>query len=141
LSAADSPTLGIDGEADSNCSPPRSIAARRPSPPRIAETPDNPFDNTSPDNLFISPHLEKWDPIANGNHSAVDYRQQDVDRLLKRQGEQNERDMQDIPGYVARKEKNYAKLYSKERILERQAEQRQRQVFKDLQDPGNKQKL
>jgi hypothetical protein len=91
LSAADSPTLGIDGEANSNCSPPRSIAARRPSPPRIAETPDDPFDNTSPDNLFISPHLGKWDPIANGNHSAVDYRQQDIDRLLKRQGEQNER--------------------------------------------------
>jgi hypothetical protein len=49
--------------------------------------------------------------------------------------------MQDIPGYVARKERNYAKLYAKERILERQAEQRQQQVFKDLQDPGNKQKL
>jgi hypothetical protein len=103
--------------------------------------PDNPFDNTSPDNLFISPHLEKWDPIANGNHSAVDYRQQDINRLLKRQGEQNERDMQDIPGYVARKEKNYAKLYAKERLLQTQAEQRQGKTFKDLQDPGNKQKL
>jgi hypothetical protein len=124
-SAADSPTLGIDEEADSNCSPPRSIAARTPSPPRIAETPDDPFDNTSPDNLFISPHSGKWDPIANGNHRAVDYRQQDINRLLKRQGEQNERDMQDIPGYVARKEKNYPKLYAKERLLQRQAEQRQ----------------
>jgi hypothetical protein len=49
--------------------------------------------------------------------------------------------MQDIPGYVARKEKNYAKLYAKERLLQRQAEQRQRKAFKDLQDPGNKQKL
>jgi hypothetical protein len=49
--------------------------------------------------------------------------------------------MQDILGHVERKERNYAKLYAKERILERQAEQRQRQVFKDLQDPGNKQKL
>jgi hypothetical protein len=50
-------------------------------------------------------------------------------------------DMQDIPGYVATKEKNYAKLYAKERLLERQAEQRQQKAFKDLQDPGNKQKL
>jgi hypothetical protein len=49
--------------------------------------------------------------------------------------------MQDIPGYVERKEKNYAKLYAKERLLERQAEQRQRKAFKMLQDPGNKQKL
>ncbi len=50
-SAADSPTLGIDGETDN--SPPRSIAARTPSPPRIVETPNDPFDNTTPDNLFI----------------------------------------------------------------------------------------
>jgi hypothetical protein len=103
--ASAEPSL-YNGEANSNCCPPRSIGARTPLPLRIAETPDDPFDNTSPDNLFISPHLGKWDLIANGNHSAVDYRQQDIDRLLKRQGKQNERDMQDIPGYVARKEKN-----------------------------------
>jgi hypothetical protein len=60
--------LGIDREADN--SPPRSIANRTPSPPWIVETPNDPFDNTSPDNLFISPHLGKWDPIANGNHST-----------------------------------------------------------------------
>jgi hypothetical protein len=66
LSAASSPTFGIDREADN--SSPRSIAARTPSPPRIVETPNDPFDSTSPDNLFISPHLGKWDPIADGSH-------------------------------------------------------------------------
>jgi hypothetical protein len=107
----------------------------------------NPFDNTAPNNLFISPHLGKWDPIADDSHSTsrqedIDrLRQEDMDRLLKRQRRQNERDMQDIPGHVERKERNYAKLYAKERILERLAEPRQQQVFKDLQDPGNKQKL
>jgi hypothetical protein len=64
-----------------------------------------------------------------------------LNRLLKKQGEQNERDMQDIPGHVERKAVNYAKLYAKERLLSRQSEQRHRQVFKMLQDPGNKQKL
>jgi hypothetical protein len=49
--------------------------------------------------------------------------------------------MQDIPGHVERKAVNYAKLYVKERLLERQAEQKQRKAFKMLQDPGNKQKL
>jgi hypothetical protein len=125
-SAASSPTLGIDGEADG--SPPRSITARTPSPPTIAETPNDPFDNTALNNLFISPHLGKWDPIADGSHRQEDIdrlRQEDVDRLLKKQREQDERDMQDIPGHVERKERNYAKLYAKERILERQAEQRQ----------------
>jgi hypothetical protein len=96
------PTLGIDGEADN--SPPRSIAARTPLPPRIVETPNDPFNNTSPDNLFISPRLGKWDPNANGSHSTSGDRQEDINRLLKKQREQNERDMQDIPGYVERKD-------------------------------------
>jgi hypothetical protein len=126
-SAGSSPTLGIDGEADS--SPQRSIAARTLSPPTIAKTPNDPFDNNAQNNLFISPHLGKWDPIADGSHSTsrqedIDrLRQEDIDRLLKKQHEQNERDMQDIPGHVKQKERNYAKLYAKERILERQAEQ------------------
>jgi hypothetical protein len=66
---------------------------------------------------------------------------EDFNRLLKKQGEQNKRDMQDIPGHVERKAKNYAKLYAKERLLARQSEQRDRQAFKMLQNPGNKQKL
>jgi hypothetical protein len=45
--------------------------------------------------------------------------------------------MQDILGHTKRKAKNYAK----ERLLARQSEQRSRQAFKMLQDPGNKQKL
>jgi hypothetical protein len=137
-SAASSPTLGIDGEADS--SPPRSIAARTPLQPRIVETQNDPFDNTTPENLFISPHLGKWDPIADGSHGTSGDKE-DINRLLKTQREQNERDMQDIPGHDERKAVNYAKLYAKERLLERQAEQRQRKAFKMLQDPGNKQKL
>jgi hypothetical protein len=95
----------------------------------------NPFDNTAPNNLFISPHLGKWDPIADDSHSTsrqedIDrLRQEDMDRLLKRQRRQNERDMQDIPGHVERKERNYAKLYAKERILERLAEPRQQRPY------------
>jgi hypothetical protein len=45
--------------------------------------------------------------------------------------------MQDILGHTERKAKNEAK----ERLLARQSEQRSRQAFKMLQDPGNKQKL
>jgi hypothetical protein len=138
LSAASSPTLGIDEEADN--SPPRSIAARTPSPPRIVGTPNDPFDGTFPDNLFISPHLGKWDLIVDGSQSTSGDKE-DINRLLKKQREQSKRDMQDIPGHVKRKALNYAKLYAKERLLKRQAEQRQRKAFKMLQDPGNKQKL
>jgi hypothetical protein len=153
-SAASLPSLGMDRDADS--SPPRSIAARTPSPPRsitartpwpptIVETPNDPFANNATNALFISPHLGKWDPIAKGSKITQEdtdrRRQEDIDCMLKRQREQNERDMQDIPGYVARKERSYAKLYAMERILERQAEQRQQKVFKDLQEQENKQKL
>jgi hypothetical protein len=84
--------------------------------------------------------LGKWDPIADGSHNTSGDKE-DINRLLKKQREQNERDMQDILGHVKRKAVNYAKLYAKERLLERQAEQRQRKAFKMLQDPGNKQKL
>jgi hypothetical protein len=137
-SAVSLPTVGIDGEADS--SPPRSIGARTPLPPRIVKTPNEPFDNTTPENLFISPHLGKWDPIKDGRRETPED-EEDINRLLKKQRKQNERDMQNIPCHVKRKTVNYAKLYAKERLLVRQSEQRQRQAFKMLQDPGNKQKL
>jgi hypothetical protein len=120
--------------------PAKSIAARTPSPPRILETPNDPFDSTSPDNLFISPHLGKWDRIADGSHSTIGDKEV-INWLLRKQRQQSKRDMQDIPGHVERKAVNYAKLYAKERLLERQAEQEQRKAFKMLQDPGNKQKL
>jgi hypothetical protein len=97
-------------------------------PPGIVETPNDPFDNTTPDNLFISPHLGKWDPIKDGSQETSEDKE-DINRLLMKQREQNERDMQDIPGHDKRKAVNYAKLYAKERLLERQAEQRQRQAF------------
>jgi hypothetical protein len=103
LLAASSPTLGIDGEADS--SPPRSIPARTPSPPGIVETPNDPFDNATPDNLFISPHLGKRDPIKDGRQETQEDKE-DINRLLKKQREQNDRDMQDIPGHVERKAVN-----------------------------------
>jgi hypothetical protein len=84
--------------------------------------------------------LGKWDPIADCSHKTLGDKE-DINRLLKKQREQNERDMQDIPGHVERKAVNYANLYAKERLLERQAEQRQRKAFQMLQDPGHKQKL
>jgi hypothetical protein len=167
--AASLPTAGVDAEIDSNwaapiwsqaewdeaktpspanSSPPRSIAARTPTPPRIFEMPNDSFDNGTPDDLFISPHLKKWDPIADGRREETPEDKEDfthmipggLNRLHKKQGEQNERDMQDIPGHVERKAKNYAKLYAKERLLARQSEQRHRQAFKMLQDLRNKQK-
>jgi hypothetical protein len=33
-------------------------------PTRIVETPNDPFDNGTPADLFISPHFKKWDPIT-----------------------------------------------------------------------------
>jgi hypothetical protein len=133
-SAASSPTAGVDGEADS--SPPRSMAARMPLPPKIVETLNNPFDNATPDDLFISPHLEKWDPIKDGRREDTSEDEEDINRLLKKQCQQNKRDMQDIPGHVERKAVNCTKLYAKERLLARQSEQKQRQAFKMLQDSG-----
>jgi hypothetical protein len=101
-------------------------------PPRIVKTPNDPFGNATPDDLFISPHLRKWDPIKDGRQEETPEDEEDLDRLLKKQREQNERDMQDIPGHVKRKAVNYAKLYAKERLLARQSEQRHRQAFKML---------
>jgi hypothetical protein len=161
-SAASSPTAGVDAEVYSNWaapiwsqaqwdeaktpspangSPAKRIAARTPTPPRISETPNDPFDNGTPDDLFISPHLRKWNPIVDGRREETPENKEDFNRLLKKQGEQNERDMQDIPGHVGRKANNYAKLYAKERLLAKQSEQKHRQAFNMLQKPGNKQKL
>jgi hypothetical protein len=69
-SAASSPSLGMDGKEDS--SPPRSIAARTPSPPTIVKTLNDPFDNNATKALFIAPHSGKWDPIANGRRTPTD---------------------------------------------------------------------
>jgi hypothetical protein len=169
-SAASSQAAGVNAEVDSNwaapvwsqaewdeattpspansspprsSSPPRNIAARTPTPPRIVETPNDPFDNGTPDDL----HFRKWDPIADGRQEETPVDKEDfmhmipggLNRLLKKQGEQNERDMQDILDHTKRKANNYAKIYAKERLLARQSEQRSRQAFKMLQDPGNKQ--
>jgi hypothetical protein len=123
--------------------PPRRIAAM--TPPRIVATPSDLFNNGTPANLFISPHFKKWDPIADDRQEKTPVDKEDythmipggLNRMLKKQGEQNERDMQDILGHTERK----AKKEAKERLLARQSEQRSRQAFKMLQDPGNKQKL
>jgi hypothetical protein len=112
-----------------NSSPPRSVAARTPTPPRIFETPNNLFGNGTPDDLFISPHFRKWDPIKDGRQEETPVDKEDfthmvpggLNRLLKKQGKQNERDVQDILGHTKRKAKNYAKLYAKERLLARQS--------------------
>jgi hypothetical protein len=124
-------------------SPPRKIAAM--TPPRIVAAPSNLFNNGTPSDIFISPHFKKWDPIADDRQEKkpvdnVDYTHMipgGLNGLLKRQGEQNKRDMQDILGHTKRK----AKKEAKERLLARQSEQRSRQAFKMLQDPVNKQKL
>jgi hypothetical protein len=110
-------------------SPPRKIAAL--TPPRIVAAPSQFFNNDTPANLFISPHIRKWDRIANSRLEKtpvdnVDYTHMipgGLNGLLKRQGKQNERAMHNILGHVGRKVKQEAK----ERILARQEEQRNRQ--------------
>jgi hypothetical protein len=160
--AASSPTAGIDAELDSNwaapiwsqaewdkartpspanSSPPRSIAARMPTPMRIVETPNDPFDNATPDDLFISPHLRKWDPIANGRQEETPEDKEDFNRLVKSNTSRTRRICRTSLGTSRGTPKNYARLYAKERLLARQSEQRHRQAYKMLQNPGNKQKL
>jgi hypothetical protein len=117
-------------------------------PPRVVAAPSKLFDNNKPADIFISPHIpriKKWDPIANGMLEKppvdnVDYTHMisgGLNRLLKRQGEQNDRAMQNILGQAGRKVRQEAK----EKLLTRQEEQRNRQAFHLLQDQGNKQKL
>jgi hypothetical protein len=120
------------------------------SPPRrrVVAAPSKLFDNNKPADIFISPHIpriQKWDPIGNGMLAKppvdnVDYTHMisgGLDRLLKRQGEQNERAMPNILGQAGRKVRQEAK----EKLLGRQEEQRNIPVFHLLQDQGNKQKL
>jgi hypothetical protein len=114
-------------------------------PPMLVAAPSDLFNNGTPAYLFISPHFKKWDPIADDRKvkkpaDNADYTHMipgGLNGMLKKQGEKNERDMQDILGHTERK----AKYEAKERLLARQSEQRSRQAFKMRQDPGNKQKL
>jgi hypothetical protein len=141
---------GIEEQSSSptatDSSPPRQIEALPP--PRVIAAPSKLFDNNKPADIFISPHIlriQKWDPIANGMLEKppvdnVDYTHMipgGLDRLLKRQGEQNERAMQNILGQAGRKVWQEAK----EKLLAQQEEQRNRQAFHLLQDQGSKQKL
>jgi hypothetical protein len=93
-------------------SQPRQIAAL--TPPRVVTAPSKLFDNNKPANIFISPHIsriQKWDPIVNGMLKKppvdnVDYTHMipgGLNRLIKRQGEQNKRAMQNILGQAGRK--------------------------------------
>jgi hypothetical protein len=125
--------------------PPRSIATSTPSPPTIVETPNDPFadNDTNANALFSSPHLGNWDPIRDGSQvTQEDYdrhAERSIECMLEKQRRQNDRDMQNIPRDVDRR--SYAKQYAKERLLARQEEQKQRRIFSDLQKQENKQKL
>jgi hypothetical protein len=95
--------------AAADSSPPRQITAL--TPPRIVAAPSKLFNNNTPADLFISPHIRKWDPIANGRLENppvdnVDYTHMipgGLNGLLKRPGEQNDRAMQNILGHAGRK--------------------------------------
>jgi hypothetical protein len=117
-------------------------------PPRVVTAPSKLFDNNKPANIFISPHIpriQRWDPIANGTLEKppvdnVDYTHMipgSLTRLLKRQGEQNDRAMQNILGQAGRK----VRQEEKERLLARQEEQKNRQALRLLAGQENKQKL
>jgi hypothetical protein len=101
---------GIDERSSlpvsADSSPPRKIAALTPL--RIVAAPSNLFNKDTPANLFISPHIRKWDPIVNGRLEKtlvdnVDYTHMilgGLNGLLKRQGEQNKRAMHNILGHT-----------------------------------------
>jgi hypothetical protein len=110
---------GIDERSSSQVSaessPPRKIAALTPT--RIVAAPSKLINNDTPADLFISPYIRKWDPIANGRLEKtpvdnVDYTHMipgGLKGLLKRQGKQNERAMHNILGHARRKVKQEAK--------------------------------
>jgi hypothetical protein len=150
LSAASSPAAANSGIEEQSLSPAaadssllRLIAAL--TPPIIVADPRELFNNDTRADLFISPPIRKWDLIENGRLEKppvdnVDHTHMipgSLNALLKRQSKQNNRAMQNILGHAGRKVKQEAK----DRILARQEEQRNRQAFHMLQDPGNKQKL
>jgi hypothetical protein len=106
------PNISSPLAADS--SPRRQIAAATPlkvvtlsqtaaaTPPKVVTAPSNLFDSNKPGkNIFISPHIpkqNKWDPIKNCKlHVPVDNEDfthmipGGLTKLLKRQGEQNDR--------------------------------------------------
>jgi hypothetical protein len=118
---------------------PMQIAAL--TPPRFVTAPSELFDNNKPADIFISPYIPriwKWDLIANGMLEKPPVDNVDdthiipggLTRLLKRQGEQNDRAMQNILGQAGRK----VRQEEKERLLARQEEQKNRQAFRLL--PG-----
>jgi hypothetical protein len=124
-------------------SPPRQIAAA--TPPKVVTAPSNLFDSNKPaGNIFISPHLPKqknWDPITNGKlHTPVDNEDFShmipggLTKLLKRQGEQNDREMLNLLAGQARKQ-------TPEELLARQEEQKDRKAFSLLPGQENKHKL
>jgi hypothetical protein len=102
-------------QAAADSSPPRQIAALPP--PRIVAAPSELFNNDTPDDLIISPHIRKWDPIANGSLDKppvdnVDYTHMipgGLNGLLKRQGEQNERAMHNIVRHAGRRKEGQAR--------------------------------
>jgi hypothetical protein len=98
-------------------SPPRQIAAL--TPPRVLTAPSELFDNNKPAEIFISPHIpkiRKRDPIANGMLDKppvdnVDFTHMipgGLTRLLKRQGEQNNRAMYNLLGQAGIKVRHTA---------------------------------
>jgi hypothetical protein len=95
-------------------SPPSQIVAA--TPPKIVPAPSNLFDNNKPsDNIFISPPVArpKWDPIKNGKLPALPQDNKDftdmipggLNKLLERQGEQNDRGMHNILSNSANRQK------------------------------------
>jgi hypothetical protein len=126
-------------------SPPRSIAARTPSPPRSPSQPRSPSPSRSPSSprsiatMTSSPPpivemwtsllptklptnslslliWGSWDPIRDGSkvtqEDANRQREKDIECMLKKQREQNIRDMQNILGDVARR--SHTKRYARE---------------------------
>jgi hypothetical protein len=107
---------------------PRQIAAATPpkvvmpsrtaaaTPPKVITAPSNLFDSNKPaENIFISPHIpkqKKWDLIKNGKlHTPVDNEDfthmipGGLTKLLKRQGEQNDRIIFNLLAGQAKKQK------------------------------------
>jgi hypothetical protein len=120
-------------------SPPRQIAAV--TPPKVVTAPSDLFHSNKLANIFISPHIpkpKKWDPITNGKlHMPVDnvdFTSLGLTKLLKRQGQQNNKAMFNLHASPARKQ-------TREELLARQGEQKDRQAFSLLPGQEKKHKL
>jgi hypothetical protein len=114
-------------------SPPRQIAARRPSPPTVIGPQNNPFASNA-DPLHI--HMMRWqvDNNAAAENSLIHYSSAVTQEDCNVYTDRRKNDMSVMKN-------DYSKQHEQKILWERLEEPRQRRIFSDLQQPDNKRKL